>query len=361
MLVLLVALLFGAASAEAMSVRFISPGHPEETYWADVSRAMQNAADDLGIDLQVDYAGRDLLREVDLVRDVVRQPLAARPDYLILAGEKRVLAQQLQLAESAGIPAFVTFNAPSAEERKQLGAPRERFRHWLGSLIPQAELAGYLTAKQLIDRAHRAGLADAQGRLQLLAIGGDRVTDSSVRRNAGLKQALDEHPEVLLHQMVYAEWRRDKAEGQMEHLLRRYPATRLVWAGNDEMAFGAMAATARSGRTPGRDVLFSGINASTEAMHAVIDGRLTALAGGHYLQGAWALVMLHDYHHGRDFADSEGLEMVRPLFRLFTPAGAREFLRSQGRALDFRRHSLALNPQKQCYVFQVNYGQEAGG
>ena len=31
------------------------------------------------------------------------------------------------------------------------------------------------------------------------------------------------------------------------------------------------------------------------------------LAMGHFLEGAWALVLLHDYHHGRDFG-SEGLD-----------------------------------------------------
>ena len=71
-------------------------------------------------------------------------------------------------------------------------------------------------------------------------------------------------------------------------------------------------------RLPGADAWFSGINTSTEALDAIKSGRLTALAGGHFITGAWAVVMIYDYHHGRDFAD-EGLELERAMFAEFTP------------------------------------------
>ena len=47
-------------------------------------------------------------------------------------------------------------------------------------------------------------------------------------------------------------------------------------------------------------------------MVALRSGRLAALAGGHFMSGAWVLVMLYDYHHGHDFAD-ESLQLVRPM------------------------------------------------
>lgn len=354
LLVMLICLSVGYGNAQAMNVWFINPGHADETYWTDASRAMLDAAEDLGVRLRIAYAERDLLREVALVGEVARLPLAERPDYLILAGEKRVLLEQLKLAEAAGIPALLAFNAAQPDERAALGKPRERFRHWLGSLAPQAESAGYLTGKALIEAGLRAGLQDAEGRLQLLALVGDNATDTSVRRNAGLLQALAEHPEVVLQQRVVAEWRRDKAQVQTGHLLRRYPETHLLWSGNDEMAFGAMQAAADAGRGVGRDLLFSAVNTSDEAMRAVIDGRLSALAGGHFMTGAWALVMLYDYHHGHDFAVEEGLELERPLFILFSPERARAFLQGHWRQLDYRRFSKALNPEIQRYEFGLD-------
>jgi hypothetical protein len=126
-----------------------------------------------------------------------------------------------------------------------------------------------------------------------------------------------------------------------------------VWAGNDLMAFGAMASWEKRGGKPGVDAWFSGINTSTEALAAIKSGRLTALAGGHFITGAWALVLIYDYHHGRDFAD-EGLELQRPMFAAFTARLADRYLErfSNGfDSVDFRRYSKVRNPQLRRYDF----------
>jgi len=129
-------------------------------------------------------------------------------------------------------------------------------------------------------------------------------------------------------------------------------APQLVWGGNDEMAFGAMEAAEALGLRAGRELLFSAVNTSREAMQAVVDGRLTALSGGHFLAGAWALVMLYDLHHGRDFA-SEGLQLQRPMFMLFDKSAARQMLARGGAlpATDFCAYSKACNPKLKRYRF----------
>jgi ABC-type sugar transport system substrate-binding protein len=134
---------------------------------------------------------------------------------------------------------------------------------------------------------------------------------------------------------------------------KREKAFGAVWAGNDLMAFGAMTAWESRGGKPGLDAWFSGINTSTEALEAIKSGRLTSLAGGHFITGAWALVMIHDYHHGHDFAD-EGLELRRPMFAEFTPQLADRYLeRFSGGfdAVDFSRYSKVRNPKLKRYNF----------
>ncbi|MBT9504151.1 MAG: ABC transporter substrate-binding protein, partial [Burkholderiaceae bacterium] len=221
-----------------------------------------------------------------------------------------------------------------------------------------AEEAGYLTAKALIAQGLRAKLLGADGLLHLLAIAGDKSTPVSVLRNQGMQRAVAEQAgKVRLEQIVYADWRRDKAAEQAGWLLARYPQARLLWAGSDQMAFGAMEAAQQIGREPGRDMLFSAINTSPEAMQARIAGRLCSLAGGHFMAGAWALVMLYDHHHGRDFAD-EGLELDRPMFTLFDRATAERYLQRFGDGIggiDFRPFSKVLNPRLKRYDFR--FGQ----
>ena len=125
------------------------------------------------------------------------------------------------------------------------------------------------------------------------------------------------------------------------------------------MAFGAMTAWEARGGKPGVDAWFSGINTSTEALEAIKSKRLTSLAGGHFITGAWALLMIYDYHHGRDFAD-EGLELRRPMFAEFTPQLADRYLeRFSGgfEGVDFSRYSKVKNPKLKRY----NFGPAAVG
>ena len=187
----------------------------------------------------------------------------------------------------------------------------------------------------------------------MLAIAGDRSTPSSIKRNQGMRRAIAENPRVVLDQEVYAAWTREKAHEQADWLYQRYPHAKLIWAGNDLMAFGAMAAWEKRGGKPGADAWFSGINTSTEALEAIKSGRLTSLAGGHFITGAWTLVMIYDYHHGRDFAD-EGFELERPMFAEFTPPLADRYIQrfSNGfDSIDFSRYSKVKNPQLKRYNF----------
>lgn len=81
---------------------------------------------------------------------------------------------------------------------------------------------------------------------------------------------------------------------------------------------------------------------------------MTALAGGHFIAGAFGLVMLYDYHHGRDFID-EGLELNRPMFILLNKEEARHFQMLFGQMnfdkVNFRKFSKVLNPLLKKYDF----------
>ena len=343
--------------AWAQKVAFINPGKTDEAYWVTASQAMQVAARSLGMTLQVHYAGRQHPRAFEIARSLVALPAAQRPDYVVFSNDYATGPELLRIFDGSGIRCFMAFSSPTEQERHLTGAPRERFRDWIGALEPRAQDAGYLTAKALIEKGRAVRAQGADGKLHLIAIAGDRSTTSSIRRNEGLRRAVAEAPDVVLEQEVYAAWSREKADEQAQWLYDRYPQARLVWAGSDQMAFGAMQALQARGGVPGRTVWFSAINTSREAMEALQSGRLAALAGGHFITGAWALVMIYDYHHGKDFA-REGLELERPMFALFTPALADVYLQRLGERferadghIDFRRYSKVHNPQLRRYEF----------
>jgi ABC-type sugar transport system substrate-binding protein len=347
------AVLLCGSPAHAQSVAFINPGKSDEVYWVTATQAMQAAARSLGMTFEVQYAQREPLKTFAIARDLVARGAGKRPDYIVITDDSAVADQLLRIIEPAGVKSFLAYSSIPLDQRGGTGSPRGKYKGWLGSLEPRAEDAGYLTARGLIERGRTEKAMGPDGRLHMLAIAGDRTTASSLKRNQGMRRAVSEDPIVVLDQEVYAGWTRENAAGQADWLYRLYPHLKLVWAGNDLMAFGAMAAWEKRGGKPGVDAWFSGINTSTEALEAIKSGRLTSLAGGHFITGAWALVMLYDYHHGRDFAD-EGLELERPMFAEFTPRLVDRYLaRFSGGfdSVDFNRYSKVRNPQLKRYDF----------
>jgi ABC-type sugar transport system substrate-binding protein len=342
-----------ASGARAQSVAFINPGKSDEVYWVTATQAMQAAAQSLGMSFEVQYAQREPLKTLEIARSLVGRAPDQRPQYIVITDDYSVADQLVKIIDDAGVKSFLAYSTIPVDQRAGIGSPRGKYRGWLGSLEPQAEDAGYLTTRALIERGRRDKAFGADGKLQMIAIAGDRSTASSIKRNQGMRRAVAEAPQTTVVQEVYAGWTRERAADQAEVLYQRHPAAKLVWAGNDLMAFGAMAAWEKRGGKPGIDAWFSGINTSTEALEAIKSGRLTALAGGHFITGAWALVMIYDYHHGRDFAD-EGLELQRPMFAEFTPQLADRYIaRFSGGfdGVDFGRYSKAKNPGLKRYSF----------
>src|SRR5260370_5722067 len=337
----------------AQSVAFINPGKSDEVYWVTAAQAMQAAARSLGMTFEVQYAQREPLKTLEIAREMVARPAGKRPEYIVITDDYSVADRLLAIIDPAGVKSFLAYSSIPVDQRGGIGSPRGKYKRSLSSLEPQAEDAGYLTARALIERGKKEKAFGRDGKLHMLAIAGDRSTPSSINRNQGMHRAVAEAPMVVLEEEVYAAWTRENAAQQSESLYRRYPDVKLVWAGNDLMAFGAMAAWEKRGGKPGMDAWFSGINTSTEALEAAKSGRMTALAGGHFITGAWALVMIYDYHHGRDFAD-EGLELRRPMFAEFTPALADRYIeRFSGGfdGVDFSRYSKVRNTKLRRYNF----------
>ena len=352
-LALCLAILLCGPRARAQSVAFINPGKSDEIYWVTATQGMQAAARSLGMTFEVQYAEREPLRTFDIAREMVARAHGKRPEYIVITDDSAVADQLLKIVDAAGVKSFLAYSSIPNDQRVGIGPPRSKYKGWLGSLEPLAEEAGYLTAHALIQRGKREKAFGPDGKLHMLAIAGDRTTASSIKRNEGMRRAVSEDPAVTLEREVYAAWARENATEQADRLYRRYPDIKLVWAGNDSMAFGAMTAWEKRGGKPGEDAWFSGINTSTEALEAIKSGRLTSLAGGHFITGAWALVMIYDYHHGHDFAD-EGLELQRSMFAEFTPQLADRYIERFGSGfdgVDFNLYSKVKNPQLKRYNF----------
>lgn len=333
--------------AQATTVVFLNPGYSTEPFWVSYAHFMQAAARNLGMELEVRYGERNPQTSIVQAYEVLQG--AHRPDYLVFVNEQSVAPQILRMAEGRGVKLFIVNNRLTAEQSERLGDMPEL----LGSMVQNDEQGGYLMLKELV----RQRLLQAPGQpIDLLAFAGMKLTPASQLREQGLRRALAEFPQVHLRQLVYGEWSRERAFDQAQQMIRRYPQTSLVWAANDEMALGAMAAFEKAGRRPGQDVLFSAVNSSPEILQARIDGRLSVLVAGHFALGGWAMVLLHDHAGGIDFTRYGGRERQIPALELIDKSQAGKLLRysaSEDYHVNFKALSAKGKPDSYCYPFSL--------
>ena len=69
---------------------------------------------------------------------------------------------------------------------------------------------------------------------------------------------------------------RDKGRQVAETLLQAHPEATAIYAHNDEMALGAIAAIEAAGKVPGKDIIVVSIDGEKDALQAIVDGKMGA-------------------------------------------------------------------------------------
>ena len=290
-----------AAQANDIKVTFINPTSPQDVFWGMVTTAMQAAADDLDIELNVVYARRNWLKSLDIAKRISN--LHDKPDYLVYIFQSQVTQHILNVTERAGVKSFIiNTNVPENEVLK-IGKPRKKYQHWIGHMFPDDEHAGYLLAKMLVDKVKNQ---NPNSKINMIALGGERNSSAFLDRSNGASKLVERRNDVSLSQLVYAYWEKEKAYQIVSTLLKRYPDTNAIWAASDEMSLGAVRAIEESGKKPGKDIFTGGFDWTQNALKAIESGEIVGTVGGHFMEGAWAMVLLHDHFHGIDFVNNIG-------------------------------------------------------
>ena len=89
----------------------------------------------------------------------------------------------------------------------------------------------------------------------------------------------------------------------METLLQAHPDVTAVYAHNDEMAIGAIAALEAAGRKPGQDVILVSIDGENAAMDAIVAGKLGASVESSPFFGPISHDTMMKYVNGEDIPD----------------------------------------------------------
>ncbi len=339
---------------QKLSITFISCCLKEGFFWPQVESFMNAAAKDLNINLEVIYSKMNHIRMKEIAEDVANRENP--PDYLIIDNYKLMAGKMIKAIHPTGVKVFLMANALSSEQLQAFGKPREKYPNWIGELEPDNHAVGKHLAKILISNSLNSGKRASDGKLHLIALAGDNQTPAGLQRIDGLLEEVSRNEDVFLRQVVPCHWQQTESRNKISLILNRYPETGAIWSDNDEMALGAMEGLIALGKKPGRDILITGVNWKKEALLKIADKSMLASGGGHFMMGGLSLILLYDYHWGKDFAQ-EGVQLKMKLFEVLDAENIDDYLAKFGDEnwdkIDFTAFSKVLNPSVQTYDFSL--------
>jgi len=236
-------------------------------------------------------------------------------------------------------------NDLTPEQRREVGNEREQFRNWIGTATTDEARSEFRLMEELYRQL---------GTREPLVIGitGDRSTPVSLERAKGVDDFIAQAGRGRTLQLAFGDWSETDGESKANVLLSRYPQANIVWTGNDSMALGAM----RAVKARGVKVLVGGTGGWPDALASLAEGGLAATVGSHFFIGAWAMVLLHDYHHGVDFAAHGGVTQKLDYMLVVDRERAARYdhaVYKRDGSLDVSMYSKVLHPGPGRYDFNL--------
>jgi ABC-type sugar transport system substrate-binding protein len=288
------------AEHKHLSVTFISPNPNDNDFWGSVHSFGRQSAKDLDIDFNIAYNSRDdRYSYLEIFKDVISSE--DRPDFIVAVFFRKISLEMIKLSKQYKVPLFMVNTDASNEDKDLIGKPREHYKNYIGLIAPNEETAGYLLAKELIKEAKSK---NPKKTITVVGISGRRDGPETVRRNNGLKRAVQETG-AKLYQIVYADWNKDIAYSHSKKLMKRYNDLDVIWCASDLMAIYTKKAIDENKK----HIFTGGIDWTKDGIKAVKSGTLVASVGGHFSDVGIALVLLYDYFYGKDFSDDLGLHI----------------------------------------------------
>src|ERR1041384_6511287 len=205
--------------------------HP---FFVDMRRGAQEAADRLGVTLQVQAAEReiDVEKQMQIVENMIQTGIQA---LAITPSGSREIVSALVKAKNAKIPIIIVDTRVDAKAAADAGVKTETF---VGS---DNYAGGKLAGEYLVK------VAGGKARVGILeGIPGHETGDSRMR---GFRDAVKDAPGVAIVASQPANWERDQGFNVFQNMLQAHPEIDAVFACSDLMALGAIEAIAAAGKT----------------------------------------------------------------------------------------------------------------
>ena len=192
----------------------------------------------------------------------VNSMIAQQVDAILLAPrEEKPLIPAVMNAKKAGIPVFLIDRSVDAS----LAKPGVDYVTFIGSdFKKEGEMAGDWLVKAV------------GGNAKIIELQGTTGSSPANDRKTGFANAIKDHPGMEIVASQSGDFARDKGRQVAETLLQAHPEATVIYAHNDEMAMGAIAALEAAGKVPGKDVMIISIDGTKDAINAILEGKMGA-------------------------------------------------------------------------------------
>jgi ribose transport system substrate-binding protein len=246
----------GPAGKPTVALVLKTLNHP---FFVDMRRGAQDAADRLGLTLQVQAAEReiDVDKQMQIVENLIQTGIKV---LCITPSGSREIVSALVKARDAGIPIIVVDTRVDAKAAAEAGVVTQTF---VGSdNYEGGKLAG----------AHAVKVTGGKARIGILeGIPGHETGDSRLR---GFKDAIAGQAGMTIAASQPANWERDQGFNVFQNMLQAHADIDTVFAASDLMALGAIEAIAAAGKTGKIRVI--GFDALDDAKKAIAAGTMDA-------------------------------------------------------------------------------------
>jgi len=337
------------AHHKTINVTFVSPNIKIHKFWGLVYSFAKASSQDLNINLQIIYTkdGNHYTYLPSFESAFIQNN---KPDLVIGAFFKSRVFDTLEVSKKYDIPIFM-INTGIHKDERDSDYIRKKYSTFIGHMYPNEEYAGYILAKHLISLKKKK---NPNIKIRVVGITGHRNSPVTHHRNFGLQKAVKEEG-AILEQIVYANWSGDVAYNMASRSLSRYKDLAVIWTASDKMAINANKSIIMNNRQD--SVVSGGLDWTKDAIDKIKNKELEVSVGGHYSELGFALVLIHDYFHGRDFYDELGGEITTKM-SLLTRENIDKYykflIKQDWDKIDFSKFSKVLNPEIKKYNFSFD-------
>ncbi len=303
------------AQKDSYTVGFAQTGSTNPWRLAETASMKDVFETQLGWKLIATDAGEDTAKQLADIDSIIAQ----KPDIFIFPPrESKALAPAVLKIKQAGIPVILI----DRDVDHSVAKPGEDYVTFIGSDFVQQGMQ----AAQWLDKA-------TGGNAMIVELEGTTGADPATRASRGSMTISPEHSrerrppadartgmQIIASQT--GDFVRDTGQKVMETLITAHPELTAVYAHNDEMAIGAIAAlkAAGAGKVPGTDVTLVSIDGENAALDAIVAGELGASVESSPFFGPISHDTMMQYINGEDLPD-----WIVVSDRFFDASNAKEF------------------------------------